>query len=186
MFKPLAFGLICLTPFAVESNQLPTNNVEKCVSIKDDNERLSCYDKLFKSDGKTVLSQSQSINKKTDLDNLSGVTTQKPNNPSSKNITNESEDQTITLQQSDIFGLEKEVENLSLEKLDSKIIGKFSEWKKGTKFKLENGQEWQVINSRTLYHTVENPEVTIEKGAFGSFYLRFNGMNRRLKVKRLK
>ena len=71
--------------------------------------------------------------------------------------------------------------------INSTIIGTFSGWKaKGTLFKLANGMVWQQSERDTFYiQPVEDPEVTITKGMFGSWQLSVVGENSEVKVKRI-
>ena len=53
-------------------------------------------------------------------------------------------------------------------------------------FKLENGMIWAQA-SKKKFHTKEisNPEVVIERGMFGSWYLQVEGVDKDVKVKRI-
>lgn len=59
----------------------------------------------------------------------------------------------------------------------SRISGKFSGWYGGTVFKLENGQTWQQTDDSVMtIAAMQNPEVTISKGAFNVYYLEVKGI----------
>ena len=53
-------------------------------------------------------------------------------------------------------------------------------------FFLENGQVWQQSQSGRLVYRAENPRVVIKRGMLGGYYLSVDGVNRRVRVKRLK
>lgn len=69
----------------------------------------------------------------------------------------------------------------------SRIAGPFTGWDGKTKFTLENGQVWQQVESASLKGVnVDSPAVTIEPAFMGSFLLRVDGFNQRLRVRRIK
>lgn len=68
------------------------------------------------------------------------------------------------------------------------ISGEFRGWDgRGDRFTLDNGQVWEVTDSSTrLSVKLDNPEVTIEPGVLGAWYLKVQGYNTRARVKRIK
>ncbi len=71
----------------------------------------------------------------------------------------------------------------------TRIVGKFTGWNgRDGRFTLSNGQVWQSIDPNARFGGVEldNPEVVVEQGAFGSWYLSVVGYNSRVQVKRIK
>ena len=71
--------------------------------------------------------------------------------------------------------------------ITSRIDGKFTGWSGKTQFVLENGMVWrQAESGRYGSRTLENPEVRIEPKLGGSWRLYVEGLNRSLKVSRVK
>jgi hypothetical protein len=71
----------------------------------------------------------------------------------------------------------------------TRIVGKFTGWNgRDGRFTLSNGQVWQSIDPNARFGGVEldSPEVVVEQGAFGSWYLSVVGYNSRVQVKRIK
>ncbi len=71
----------------------------------------------------------------------------------------------------------------------TRIVGKFTGWNgRSGRFTLSNGQVWQSIDPNARFAGIEldNPEVVVEQGAFGSWYLSVVGYNSRVQVKRVK
>ncbi len=67
--------------------------------------------------------------------------------------------------------------------LESRLIDPFKGWKKGTEFRLENGQIWRVYEGD--YWASAEPAgkaVTIEPGMLGSFFIRIEGVRQRARV----
>jgi hypothetical protein len=68
----------------------------------------------------------------------------------------------------------------------SRIVGNFDGWDGNTVFKLENDMIWKQKETSTFHIAdVENPEVVVEKGAFGVWRLYVVGYNRKVKVERI-
>ena len=74
-----------------------------------------------------------------------------------------------------------------LQSLKAHIVGSVKSWEKGTKFTLDNGQVWKVTgdDSRFYKNIPDNPEIVIERGALGSFWMEIVAVRARMKVKRV-
>ncbi len=71
--------------------------------------------------------------------------------------------------------------------VSSRIVGYFEGWRKGTVFKLENGQHWRVSDDRRFETSSEDsPEVTIEPGFMNSWLMKVGKYNRPARVQRIK
>lgn len=69
----------------------------------------------------------------------------------------------------------------------SRIVGKFNGWSGNDQFELENGMVWEQTDGRRFsIRQIENPEVEVSRGAFGTWYLRVEGHNTRTRVKRIR
>lgn len=70
--------------------------------------------------------------------------------------------------------------------ISSKLKGEFHGWETGTVFELENGQYWLALDGR-FYTTkrLVNPIVTVNPSLFGTWYMRVDGANVNIKVKRI-
>lgn len=70
--------------------------------------------------------------------------------------------------------------------INSRLVGSFSGWRGDAVFVLENGMVWQQAESDVfVIPTVENPEVRIRPGMFGSWTLQIVGYNSRVRVRRV-
>jgi len=52
-------------------------------------------------------------------------------------------------------------------------------------FRLENGQVWRQADSDRLAYAADSPLVTIRRGAFGTYRLTVEGLNRSTRVRRI-
>ncbi len=86
----------------------------------------------------------------------------------------------------DLFGFESQVQTTTPDEIRTRYMGEFTGWSGRTLFRLENGQVWKQIDNSKLVWKASSPVVTIRKGAFGSFRLGIEGVNKTVKVKRVK
>ena len=83
------------------------------------------------------------------------------------------------------FGLEQTEVEGELAALPARIVGEFVGWDGKTLFKLDNGQVWRQSTSGVYRHKSTDPEITIERGAFG-YKLRVVETKRSIAVRRIK
>ena len=87
---------------------------------------------------------------------------------------------------SEDFGLEEQ-RAAETKLIRSRIDGIFDGWSGKTEFTLENGQVWrQVAGGKLVARKSENPEVEIKRGFMGVYYLKVDGYNPTVKVRRIK
>lgn len=68
--------------------------------------------------------------------------------------------------------------------VETRFLGEFRGWDNGTVFALENGQRWQVLGSSYVSPPEAGPKrVKVAPGVLGSFFLEFEGVRQRPKVK---
>lgn len=71
--------------------------------------------------------------------------------------------------------------------INSRIVGSFTGWRGNTEFELENGMVWrQTENDTFVIREIENPEVRIRPGSFGSWRLSVEGYNSSVSVERVR
>lgn len=83
------------------------------------------------------------------------------------------------------FGLPATTKPAPLEYVESRIEGHFAGWFPGTRIKLANGQVWQVTDGSSRFADVNDPKVTVRRGALGSFFLDIDGVNPAPRVRRV-
>lgn len=84
------------------------------------------------------------------------------------------------------FGFESRRIEETPDEVTAHYDGEFTGWSGQTLFKLDNGQVWKQAQSGRVSFRKSNPVVTIRKGAFGSFRLSVEGLNKTIRVKRIK
>ena len=68
--------------------------------------------------------------------------------------------------------------------VSSTIVGPFRGWQPGSILVLQNGQQWRVSDSSSLMprKPINNPQVKIQRGAFGAWFLKVGGYNTSARV----
>ncbi|MBV1910962.1 MAG: hypothetical protein KUG78_16805 [Kangiellaceae bacterium] len=187
IFYSLAF--MSISSYSMMTIAQDVMTIKYCSEIKENNERLKCFDQL--SNLSKDISDSVSKSKKNSL-LVSKETSAAANSKTA--VSGQSHSQKnlsppkITSSPSstvDAFGKVKEKEH-EIQSFSSHIVGKFNGWKKGKKLKLANGQIWKVANSNRVYVQLENPEITISKAIFGTFTAKVKGVTAPAKVRRVK
>ncbi len=170
----IIFSLI-FCPFIL-ADQL--SDIKMCSKIKNDPQRLQCYDKVL--DLKETNPLTDIIQTKPPITSVPPIT-HKPVSEQQKTVKKAEVSESIS--KTDIFGL---TETKGLQSLESSIVGTFKGWKKGDKIHLKNGQTWQVKSQNSGYVKFSNPKISITRGFLGSFNAKVEGLNARAKVKRVK
>jgi hypothetical protein len=83
------------------------------------------------------------------------------------------------------FGFEQRAQPEELPSIASSIPGEFEGWGPATRIKLANGQVWQIADGSSRKVYLDNPKVTVRRGALGSFFLDFENANWSPRVRRV-
>lgn len=70
------------------------------------------------------------------------------------------------------------------EEVESHILG-FDGWTPRTRFKLANGQVWQVVDDSVGNYQLKDPKVKVHRAALGSFLMEIDGAGRQPRVRRV-
>lgn len=71
-------------------------------------------------------------------------------------------------------------------KIESRVVGEVDGLGPGKRFELENGQVWRQVDRTNRNYRATNPRVEIREGFMNSYRMRFEGLNARIRVRRLK
>ena len=174
--------LILIACNLVTASIFANQDVSECSSILDDTERLSCYDKFFSSSNDLVVINSDTIIeiKEVETEELETI-----NNENS--LLSETTKETVLEERKT-----ERTATISL-KASEEVIQKFLKIKfvkrKGSNFSIElnDGSVWRtnesIWNKSLLKADVD---VLIEKGSFGSHFIKFKGTKTKIRVKKIK
>jgi len=84
------------------------------------------------------------------------------------------------------FGLPERARTDELPSITSAVGSDFFGWAPNERIRLQNGQVWEVVDGSSGSVAAANRKVTIRRGALGSFFLDFEGLNSSPRVKRVK
>jgi hypothetical protein len=83
------------------------------------------------------------------------------------------------------FGLPARPTAPNIERIESRVKGRLVNWQQGTRFRLENGQVWQVTDDSRGWCECDNPRVIVSRGAFGTYFLEIEGKGNAPRVRRI-
>lgn len=86
------------------------------------------------------------------------------------------------------FGLESRPQPVQAEAVDSiqsYIPGRVDGWLPGTRFRLANGQVWEISDGSRAAHDLRDPRVRVTRGLSGSFFMEIDGAARTPRVRRV-
>jgi hypothetical protein len=86
----------------------------------------------------------------------------------------------------EFFGMESRAVGESLESISAYVVGGFRGWSGNTQFELSNGQVWEQAAPGRFDYGAADRAVSIRRGAFGSFLLSPEGLNRSVRVRRVR
>ncbi|MEJ2513640.1 MAG: hypothetical protein P8080_02330 [Gammaproteobacteria bacterium] len=150
--------------------------VVRCAQIRDDAERLACFDRVARQQREAIETPPPAPAPAAPAQPANSTPPPPPPAPAST---------------ADDFGAEQtqaaaaETEDSS-KVMRTRIVGYFDGFTGDTELTLENGQVWRQTDSARLPVQETNPAVVIEKGFFGNYRLSVEGFNRSIRVKRVK
>jgi hypothetical protein len=92
--------------------------------------------------------------------------------------------QTLPVPAIALFGMEHQNDQ-QVKEISSRIVGNLDGWGPRSKFRLENGQVWQVSDDSSAVYNLKSPKVKISRALFGGFEMEIEGAKRAPRVKRL-
>ena len=169
----------CLPLHAADDPGATTRGFIKCLELKDPAERLACYDRMAVAAvelGLTLPGASAAPAVASGVAAAAATSTATAPAPAASRSADAAED----------FGLEQEKAQQALEAITARVVGGFRGWTGETVFELDNGQVWEQAGSGRYEYSGEDRAVVIERGFLNSFSLKPQGLNRTVRVKRIK
>lgn len=186
-FHMINFGfcltlLLTITASSTVFASQKSSEVEKCVSVENDIARLLCYDTLF---GRVSANQAKVVEKTTVMPQE--ATSQTLLLPKADKVIPPPKKPVETVSVAEDFGAEQ-LKKEEVEEGPSEIqatISTIVENSRGLRtFTLANGQKWREKESSRL-KVKEGQEVTIKKGTFSAYFMKKEGSNRTIRVRRI-
>ncbi len=176
----LAFATTALAPRPVSAMDAMNAQLQECARISKDSRRLKCFDKLARKSAADEPSAAiVSAAPATAVDPAPKPAPAQPVTAAAP----ASERMVVT--EAD-FGLENKRIAESIQHIVTRYDGDFTGWSGKTLFRLENGQVWKQAQNGRVSYRASRPEITIKRGALGSFRMAVEGLNRTVRVERIK
>lgn len=83
------------------------------------------------------------------------------------------------------FGLPPKLDPNELQTVQTHLPGPFQGWSAKQRFKLANGQVWEISDDSSSFGRGNDVKVTLRRGALGSFFIDFEGVTRSPRVRRV-
>ncbi|MCY3939724.1 MAG: hypothetical protein OXG29_01420 [Gammaproteobacteria bacterium] len=174
--KAAIIGLAVSLAGTAVADDLP-EELQRCAQLQNAEVRLACYDALAAISASRPQHASSATEAPTPAVSPSAAA------PSAAVQAPEQESGQSLAQR--VFGLlpgRDEGDNL----LESRVVGEIRNPGQGTRFTLENGQVWQQTDRTRRNYRATNPRVEIREGFMNSYRMRLEGLNGRIRVRRVK
>src|SRR6056297_1457108 len=174
LHAPLAVLIMLSGPAGAAEN--PMRGFLKCLEMRDDQARLACYDRLA-----AALVE---LGPGAVLPPV-GTDTSRAAAPPATEAAPQSAAPAAPAGPEDAFGNEMNRQDGAVDSITAYVVGGFTGWERGTVFRLDNGQAWEVQGSARFAYGGPDRPVTIRRAAFGSFMLSPDDLNRSVRVRRI-
>lgn len=87
--------------------------------------------------------------------------------------------------QKSLFGLTPKTGAAEADSVETTLVTDVDGWRPNAVFQLANGQRWEIADGSSSVMRPKKPNVRIRRGAFGAFYIDFDGINQSPRVKRI-
>ena len=186
----LILSILVISPSAFSS-------IEECSIVRDDVERLECYDSYFNSP--MILKDSKDFDepiKSLELNDLSSATIEDRLLLKEKELfekeerLEKKEKELLTEDERRWFGFTKRIKEKNVEEEEIKISSQIETVATKVNFQLliilENGQHWQSVEKFRRHKLKDGYDVEITRGFLSGFALRVPGTKIKIRVRRTK
>ena len=172
-------NILFLIGFVAVSASADDAGLKRCRAISEAAARLACYDALplGKAAPMAVRPAAPATTSATPAPSPSPQVAPAPTAAASPSL--------YQKQSPEQFGMERKQVDVELAEIQSVITGRFEGFRPNKRLELANGQVWQVADDTRRLYDVQNPKVTIQRGALGAFYLSLDGDNLTVRVRRV-
>ena len=151
-----------------------SEELQKCAQLKNPEVRLACYDAL----AQLIAAQPPEESAGSEA----AIHTAPSTDPRAAAEPEQAEDSEQSLA-SRVFGLLPGGDDVR--KIESRVVGEVDGLGQGKRFELENGQVWRQTDRTERNYRATNPKVEIKEGFMNSYRMRLEGLNARIRVRRV-
>ena len=179
--KAMFLAVAVVLPVVAGADDL-RDEMLRCAQLRDPQVRLACYDALAavsKLGEPEVISDDQSGTG----DGLSRTPEPAPVTSAAASGSGGEEPESGQLLTERFFGMLPGGGDIN--KIESRVVGEIDGLSRGKRFTLENGQVWQQTDQINRNYRATNPKVEIKEGFMNSYRMRLEGLNARIRVRRV-
>lgn len=179
IFKSALLTALCFFSFPSLHAETIADAVEACAKIESSIKRLACFDKLAsKAAGfEDVVLPSRAIN------SVASPLPQTETSAAMMNVPPATAEAEVN-EKTKTFGLENRVVKSDVDSVVFTVTEIRNNARKRSVFTMDDGSVWEQSDDTQLRVEV-GEQVTVSRGVLGSFFLGKDGVNRRIRVKRI-
>ena len=148
--------------------------LQRCAELENEQVRLACYDTLARISAEAVSeAHSEGVGAAAPPETPEAAASPAPEQDSEKSLTDR------------FFGMLPGSDDGD-NKIKSRVVGEIEGLRRGKRFELENGQVWRQVDDTNRNYSATNPKVEIKEGFMSSYRMRLEGINARIRVRRVK
>ena len=152
-----------------------SEELQRCAQLQNAEVRLACFDAL----AEISAAQPQQAASAREAPAPSGVSSTAARS-ASEQATEQESSQSLTQR---VFGMLPG--GGDVREIESRVVGEVDGLSAGKRFELENGQVWRQVDRTDRNYRATNPKVVIREGFMNSYRMRFEGLNARIRVRRV-
>lgn len=159
-----------------------SEELQRCAQLQNAEVRLACYDAL----AEISAAQPQEAASASEPPAPSGSSSTAPRAASGNEqaVSEPTQPESEASLAQRVFGMLPGRGEVS--EIESRVVGEVDGLSVGKRFELENGQVWRQVDRTDRNYRATNPKVTIKEGFMNSYRMRFEGLNARIRVRRVK
>ena len=177
--RALFLGMAIVLVGAAGADDL-SEELQRCAQLENAEVRLACYDALARISASRAPQADAASSPEGSSGN--GASATAPVSPKQEQEPEPESDQSLAQR---VFGLLPGT-SAGENKIESRVVGEVKKLQRGTRFELENGQVWQQTEQTARNYRATNPKVEIKEGFMNSYRMRLEGLNARIRVRRVK
>lgn len=179
VLKAAGIGLTVSLAGAAVADDL-SEELQRCAQLENAEVRLACYDALASISASRPKPQPQPASSASEATAPHDTPSPSAQSPAGQAPQQESGP---SLAQR-VFGMLPG--GGEVREIESRVVGEIRNLRQGARFELENGQVWQQVERTNRNYRATNPRVEIKEGFMNSYRMRLEGLNGRIRVRRLK
>lgn len=177
-------ALCATSAWSADPGETAEQGLKRCRAVSEAAARLACYDALSATPARSAAAAATAVAAPAAVATApAGAKATVPSGPMASPAVAAVAPTPAAQPLESSFGLGSPA--ASLQAISSSLPGTFLGWERTTRFRLANGQVWQVIDGTSVAAYLKDPKVTVRRAALGSFLMEFEGLTTAVRVQRV-